>query len=249
MLELAEVLGNVSEACRRRGTSRTQFYEYKRRFQTHGIEGLRDLPPVHKWHPITTPPEVVEKILAMSLEHPMWGCVRLSHQLRLAGISVSSPTIQNILIKHGMGSWYQRLLKLEERASKEEIELTAEQVAAVENTNPCFRERHVQSEEAREFRPRVLSFDPTEIRHHKTRVGRPQTNGLAERFNRTALGESFRKAFREKFYASAEALQEDMDGWLKLYNEGPPHQCYRNMGKRPIDTIKKFANLWGKSAS
>jgi len=29
---LAEALGNVSEACRRRGISRTQFYEYKRRF-------------------------------------------------------------------------------------------------------------------------------------------------------------------------------------------------------------------------
>lgn len=43
-LQLAEALGNVSEACRRRGMSRTQFYEYKRRFQTHGLEGLRDLP-------------------------------------------------------------------------------------------------------------------------------------------------------------------------------------------------------------
>src|SRR5215218_6964728 len=51
VLELAEALGNVSEACRRRGISRTQFYEYKRRFQTHGIEGLRDLRPVHKSHP------------------------------------------------------------------------------------------------------------------------------------------------------------------------------------------------------
>ena len=40
VLELAKALGNVSEACRRRGISRTQFYEYKRRFQTHGLEGL-----------------------------------------------------------------------------------------------------------------------------------------------------------------------------------------------------------------
>lgn len=39
VLELAEVLGNVSEACRHRGMTRTQFYEYKRRFQTRGVEG------------------------------------------------------------------------------------------------------------------------------------------------------------------------------------------------------------------
>ncbi|GAB6178681.1 hypothetical protein JCM16814_35730 [Desulfobaculum senezii] len=29
VLELAERLGNVSEACRRRGVHRSQFYEYK----------------------------------------------------------------------------------------------------------------------------------------------------------------------------------------------------------------------------
>jgi ACT domain-containing protein len=28
VLELADALGNVSEACRQRGVSRTQFYEY-----------------------------------------------------------------------------------------------------------------------------------------------------------------------------------------------------------------------------
>ena len=94
VLELAEALGNVSEACRRRGVSRTQFYEYKRRFQTHGIEGLKDLPPVHKSHPMTTPKEGQEKILALSLTHPAWRCNRISDQLKLEGISVSAPTVQ-----------------------------------------------------------------------------------------------------------------------------------------------------------
>ncbi|HEB76848.1 MAG TPA: transposase, partial [Nitrospirae bacterium] len=144
-LQLAEALGNVTEACRRRGISRTQFYEYKRRFQTHGLEGLKDLPPVHKSHPQTTPPEVVEKILALSLANPMWGCVRLSDQLKLMGVSVSSPTIQKLLIKHDMGSRFQRLLKLEEKALDQKIELTAEQIRAIEKANPCFKERHVES--------------------------------------------------------------------------------------------------------
>ena len=47
-LQLAEALENVTDACKRRGISRTQFYEYKRRFKTHGLEGLKDLPPVPK---------------------------------------------------------------------------------------------------------------------------------------------------------------------------------------------------------
>ncbi|MCD6339681.1 MAG: helix-turn-helix domain-containing protein, partial [Verrucomicrobia bacterium] len=53
VLELAQALGNVSEACRRRGLSRSRFYEDKRRFQKHGVEGLKDLPPIHKSHPQT----------------------------------------------------------------------------------------------------------------------------------------------------------------------------------------------------
>jgi hypothetical protein len=58
-----------------------KFYEYKRRFQTHGMEGLKDLPPVHKSHPMSTPKEVQEKILALSLSHPAWWCNRISDQL------------------------------------------------------------------------------------------------------------------------------------------------------------------------
>ncbi|TYO89867.1 helix-turn-helix domain-containing protein, partial [Oceanicella actignis] len=73
VLELARELGNVAEACRRRGMDRTSFYEWRRRFQTHGFEGLKDLPPIHKSHPQTTPPETVEKIKALALEHPAYG--------------------------------------------------------------------------------------------------------------------------------------------------------------------------------
>jgi len=109
VLQLAEALASVSEACRRRGMTRTQFYAYKRRFELQGLEGLKDRPPAHRTHPQTT--AVVEQILALSLQHPAGGCVRLSAYLKLDGVSVSSPTIQHILIKHGMASKFDRLLK------------------------------------------------------------------------------------------------------------------------------------------
>jgi len=151
VLELAEALGNVSEACRRRGMTRTQFYECKRRFQTHGLEGLKDLPPIHKTHPQTTPPEIEAESLALSLEHPGWGCHRLSDMMRLRGRYVSGPTIQNILARNGMATMYDRLLKLEETVAAEPVELTAEQVALIEKANPCYRERHVESSRPEEL--------------------------------------------------------------------------------------------------
>ena len=141
VLEFALTLGSVSDACRQRGVSRTQFYEYKRRFQEQGLAGLKDLPPIHKTHPQTTPPEVVDRVLALSLERPGWGCYKLSDYLKLQGVSVSGPTIQGLLTKQGLGTKYARLLRIEERALEEGFELTPEQVALVEKANPCYRER------------------------------------------------------------------------------------------------------------
>ena len=145
VLELAKELGNVAEACRQRGLDRTSFYEWKRRFQTQGFEGLKDLPPIHKSHPQTTRPEVVEKIKALALEHPAYGCNRLEAMLALEGIRVSSITIQKILNENGLGTRYDRWLALEARNAETPIELSAEQVAFIEKLNPAFRERHVES--------------------------------------------------------------------------------------------------------
>jgi len=94
---------------------------------------------------MTTPEEVQEKIVEMSLSHPAWGCNRVSQQLKLGGISVSAPTVQNILNKEGLGTRYERWLKLEEETAERKVELTAEQVSFIEKQNPCFRERHVES--------------------------------------------------------------------------------------------------------
>ena len=41
-----------------------------------------------------------------------------------------------------------------------------------------------------------------------------------------------------KFYPSVEKLQKDLDQWLHQYNYERPHRGYRNMGRRPIETIE-----------
>ena len=145
VLELAKELGNVAEACRRRGLDRTSFYEWKRRFQTQGFAGLKDLPPIHKSHPQTTPPETVARIRELALEHPAYGCNRIEAMLSLEGKRVSAITIQKILNDAGLGTKYDRWLALEESNAGQAINLSAEQAAFIEKLNPCFRERHVES--------------------------------------------------------------------------------------------------------
>ena len=67
----------------------------------------------------------------------------------------------------------------------------------------------------------------------------PRTNEFVERFNRTVLDELCRETFRNKFYASVEELQKDLDQWLPYYNHERPHRGYRNRGRRPIETVEE----------
>jgi transposase InsO family protein len=146
VLELAAELGGVAEACRRRGMDRISFYERKRRFQTRGLAGLENLPPIHRSHPQTPPAEVVERIRALALEHPAYGCNRIEALLALEGRRIPAITVQKILNEHDLGSRYDRWLMLERTAAERAIELTGEQVVFLQKLNPSFRERHVESQ-------------------------------------------------------------------------------------------------------
>ena len=103
VLELAERLGNVTEACRRGGIDWTSFHDWKRRFQLEGLDGLKDVPPIAKSHPMATAPEVVARIEQLALTHPAYGCNRIEALLALEGRRVSSITVQKIL--WATGAW------------------------------------------------------------------------------------------------------------------------------------------------
>ncbi|MGI6337414.1 MAG: helix-turn-helix domain-containing protein [Eubacteriales bacterium] len=77
------------------------------------IGGAHGNAPIPKSQPNQTTPETEAAILECSLAHPSWGCVKLSDFLKLQGISVPQYR-QNIFIRNGMASVYDRWLKVEE---------------------------------------------------------------------------------------------------------------------------------------
>ena len=97
LLELANELGNVSEACRIMGYNRQQFYEIRRNYQTFGAEGLVDrLAGARSPHPNRLSEEIETAILDYSLENPTHGCTRVSQQLRLRDVQVSSGGVRGV---------------------------------------------------------------------------------------------------------------------------------------------------------
>lgn len=103
---------------------------------------------------------------------------------------------------------------------------------------------HILTDNGREYcgramiHPYQIFLELCDIKHRTTKVATPRTNGFVERFNRTVLDEFFREVFRKKLYLSVDELQVDLDQWLEYYNNERPHRGYRNMGKRPIETVE-----------
>jgi transposase InsO family protein len=85
--------------------------------------------------------------------------------------------------------------------------------------------------------PYQLYLTIEDIEHTKTKVRRPQTNGICERFHKTVLDEFYRIAFRKKLYTSIEELQADLDAWMREFNEERTHQGRWCFGKTPLKTF------------
>ena len=66
------------------------------------------------------------------------------------------------------------------------------------------------------------------IRHSRTRVRRPQTNGKVERLNRTLIEEWAYK----RLYTTETARRAALPDWLHHYNHHRPHTALR--GHPPI---------------
>ena len=81
------------------------------------------------------------------------------------------------------------------------------------------------------------------IDHSRTRAKSPQANGICERFHRTVQEEFYSVAFRKKLYTTLEELQQDLDDWLREYNEVREHSGKYCFGKTPMQTYLDAAHL------
>ena len=73
-----------------------------------------------------------------------------------------------------------------------------------------------------------------EIEHKRTRVNRPQSNGIVERWHRTLLDEHFRVEGRRTWFETLEEMQTVLDQYLVEYNTKRPHQGRGMNGRTPI---------------
>jgi transposase InsO family protein len=133
LLELADYLGNVSQACKTLGYSRDTFYRVKDAYESGGAEALKEISRRRPNLKNRVDPVVEEPVLYLALENPALGQVRVSNELRKQNIIVSPGGVRTIWLRHNLQTVKLRLKALEVKVAKEGSVLTETQLVALEN--------------------------------------------------------------------------------------------------------------------
>ena len=110
LLELAEYLQNVSQACKINGVSRQLFYDIKKAYEEQGIEGFREKTRRKPCLKNRVVPEIEAAVIQMAYEYPAYGQTRAANELRKQGVLVSSGGVQSIWLRHGLKRFKKRFL-------------------------------------------------------------------------------------------------------------------------------------------
>jgi len=132
ILRLGKELGNVSQACKVFGYSRDSFYRFKELYDQGGEEALFEISRRKPNPKNRVDPTVEDAVIAMAIDKPAFGQVRVSNELKKQGVFVSPGGVRSVWLRHNLETMKKRLSKLAELSAKENYILTEDQVKALE---------------------------------------------------------------------------------------------------------------------
>lgn len=187
LLNLAEELQNVSQACRVMGVSRDTFYRVKEARESGGMEALlhKDRRRANFKNRVDEATEAA--IVAFALENPAAGQVRVSNELRKRNILVSPTGVRSVWLRTGLQTFRLRLLALESKAAAEGLVLTEKQVAALERK----REEQLECGEIDTAHPGYLGSQDTFYVGNMKGVGRIYQQTFVDTYAKVAFAKLY----------------------------------------------------------
>lgn len=187
LLNLAEELGNISQACKLMGMSRDTFYRYQQAVENGGVEALlnqnRRVPNIKN----RVDEKIEQAVVKFALDFPAYGQVRVSNELRKQSIFVSAGGVRSIWLRHDLANFKQRLNALEKEVAEKGIILTESQVQALERK----KEDDIASGEIETAHPGYLGSQDTFYVGNLKGVGRIYQQTFVDTYSKVAFAKLY----------------------------------------------------------
>lgn len=187
LLNLAEHLGNVSQACKVMGYSRDSFYRIKEMYDTGGESALQEISRSKPILKNRVEPAVEEAVVQMAFDYPAYGQQRACNELRKKGVFISAGGIRSVWLRHNLELFEKRLHNLEERMAKESMILTEAQLMALERK----KERRETFGEIETEHPGYLGSQDTYYVGNIKGVGRIYQQTFIDTYTRVAFAKLY----------------------------------------------------------
>lgn len=132
LLNLAQELKNVSQACKILGYSRDTFYRYRELVDEGGEDALYEKTR-RKANIKNRVDEAIEsRVVQIAFDFPAYGQLRASNELRKMGVFISPGGVRGIWLRHDIETFQKRLKVLEAKSAEAGIVYTEAQIIALE---------------------------------------------------------------------------------------------------------------------
>src|SRR3984893_17400362 len=187
LLNLAEHLGNVSQACKVMGYSRDSFYRIKEMYDTGGESALLEISRSKPILKNRVDPSIEDAVVKMAFDYPPYGQQRTCNELRKQGIFISAGGVRSVWQRHDLEVFDKRLKRLEVRVAEEGLILTEAQLMAMERK----QERRESFGEIETEHPGYLGSQDTYYVGNIKGVGRIYQQTFIDTYSRVAFAKLY----------------------------------------------------------